>query len=232
MSYHTERLPITSWAVADRPREKMRQSGRKALSNAELLAILLGSGNRQESAVDLGRRILHVMDNDLNQLGRAGITDLTTFPGIGEAKAITLIAALELGRRRQTATPHDRPQITSSRDAYHVLQAHLTDLSHEEFWILLLNRANRIIGREQISSGGVAGTIVDAKLVFRSALAHTACSLILAHNHPSGNLRPSQADRQLTRKLVEAGKNLDIAVLDHLILTNSGYYSFADEGEM
>lgn len=232
MAYHKQRMSIKSWAVEDRPREKLLQRGRQELSDAELLAILLGSGNRQETAVGLARRILHAMDNDLNRLGRVSVTELKKFPGIGEAKAITILAALELGRRRQSTAIQERPQITCSRDAYDIFQANLPDLSHEEFWILLLNRANRVIGRERISSGGVAGTVVDAKLVFSKALSQMACSVILAHNHPSGNLRPSQADLQLTTKLVKAGKNLDIAVLDHLIVTHTGYYSFADEGQL
>lgn len=232
MTYDKQRMSIKSWAVEDRPREKLLQRGRKELSDAELLAILIGSGNRRESAVDLCRRILHAMGNDLNRLGQISITELKKFSGIGEAKAVTIQAALELGHRRQSTDIHQRPQITCSRDAYEILQVNLVDLAHEEFWVLLLNRANRVIGRERISSGGVAGTVVDAKLVFSKALGQVACSVILAHNHPSGNLRPSQADLQLTTKLVKAGKNLDIAVLDHLIVTEAGYYSFADEGQL
>ena len=218
--------------MEDRPREKLLRRGRQELSDAELLAILIGSGNRRETAVDLSRRILHAMDNDLNRLGQISVAGLKKFPGIGEAKAITILAALELGRRRQSTDIQQRPQITCSRDAYDILQVNLIDLPHEEFWILLLNRANRVVGRERISSGGVAGTVVDAKLVFGKALGQMACSVILAHNHPSGNLRPSQADLQLTTKLVRAGKSLDIAVLDHLIVTQAGYYSFADEGQL
>jgi len=232
MDYPKDSLTIKSWAVEDRPREKWMRSGRHHLSDAELLAILLGSGNRNESAVDLGRRILNGMNNDLDALGRASVQRLQQFPGIGQAKSITILAALELARRRKAVDLTTKPQIRSSQDAYQLLSINLEDLSHEEFWILLLNRANRVIGRECISTGGVSGTVVDAKIVFRKALEYQASSLILGHNHPSGNLAPSTADRQLTAKLIQAGKHLDIAVLDHLIVTNSSYYSFADEGDM
>lgn len=232
MDYPKDSLTIKSWAVEDRPREKWMRSGRQHLSDAELLAILLGSGTRNESAVDLGRRILNGMNNDLDALGRASVQRLQQFPGIGQAKSITILAALELARRRKTVDLTTKPQIRSSQDAYQLLSINLEDLPHEEFWILLLNRANRVIGRECISAGGVSGTVVDAKIVFRKALEYQASSLILAHNHPSGNLAPSTADRQLTTKLVQAGKHLDISVLDHLIVTNSSYYSFADEGDM
>jgi len=232
MDYPKDSLTIKSWAVEDRPREKWIRSGRQHLSDAELLAILLGSGNRHESAVDLGRRILNGMNNDLDALGRASVQRLQKFPGVGQAKSITILAALELARRRKAVDLTTKPQIRSSQDAYQLLSINLEDLPHEEFWILLLNRANRVIGRECISTGGVSGTVVDAKIVFRKALEYQASSLILGHNHPSGNLAPSTADRQLTAKLTQAGKHLDIAVLDHLIVTNSSYYSFADEGDM
>ncbi len=221
---------IKSWAEEDRPREKLLTRGRSNLTDAELLAILLRSGSTDETAVGLAKRILANFNQDLGILGKSSINDLTQFKGVGEAKALTITAALELGKRRQLTEPKLLPQIRSSKDAYLNLATHLTDLPHEEFWILLLNRANRIIRKERISIGGVTGTVVDAKLVFRKALDALACAIILAHNHPSGQLQASQADLNLTKKLKQAGKALDIEVLDHLILTDDSYLSFADEG--
>ncbi len=231
-TYSNQNLTIKSWAEEDRPREKLLTKGKQSLSDAELLAILLGSGSRDETAVGLAQRILQSVGNDLNELGRRSVAELTKFKGIGEAKSITVVAALELGRRRQLTDVKERPQIRSSRDAWQLIAPILMDLSHEEFWILLLNRAGRVIGREQISLGGVAGTVVDAKIVFRKAIESMASSLILVHNHPSGNLQPSQQDISLTQKLKKAGETLDIAVLDHLIITERGYFSFADENKM
>ena len=225
-------ITIKAWAEADRPREKMMRLGQKGLSDAELLAILLGSGSRQETALALARRILQAVEGNLVRLGRCTRAELQAFRGVGEAKAVSVMAALELGRRRQLAQVSDRPQVRSSKDAYRAIAPMLLDLPHEEFWILLLNRANRVIGREQISAGGVTGTVVDAKLIFRKAMEGLACSLILCHNHPSGNLRPSQADIDLTAKLQEAGKTLDVVILDHLIIGDKQYFSFADEGKM
>jgi len=224
-----QNLTIKAWAEEDRPREKLRLKGKHSLSDAELLAILLGSGSREETAVGLAKRLLSSVDNNLNDLGKVSLGELMTYKGIGEAKAVSIAAAMELGRRRQLSRIRERPQVRSSRDAFQGIAPILVDLPHEEFWILLLNRANRIIGRERISHGGVSGTVVDAKVVFRKAIEGMACSLILCHNHPSGNLQPSQADIDLTRKLHQAGKALDIIVLDHLIVADSGYYSFADE---
>lgn len=223
---------IKAWAEEDRPREKLLLKGRHTLSDAELLAILLGSGTREESAVALAQRILRAVANDLNELSKLSITDLMRHKGVGEAKAVTIAAAVELGRRRQLTPLRDKPQVQCSRDAYDAIASQLADLPHEEFWILCLNRANRIIARDRISSGGVAGTVVDAKLVFRRALELGAGSIILVHNHPSGAKLPSQADLELTRKLSQAGKSLDLQVLDHLIIAGDGYYSFADEGIM
>ncbi len=229
-SSYENALPIKTWAEADRPREKMQIQGRSSMSDAELLAILLRSGTQEETAVDLARRILSSVRQDLNALGKCSLPELTRFKGMGMAKAVTVMAALELGRRRQLSPAVSQPQVRSSQDAHRALAPLLMDLPHEEFWILLLNRANRIIGKERISSGGVSGTVVDAKMVFRKALETLACSLILSHNHPSGNLTASQADLDLTKKLKKAGKTLDIEVLDHLIIADSGYLSFADEG--
>lgn len=221
---------IKSWAEEDRPREKLLLKGRQALSDAELLAIVLGSGSREDSAVGLAQKILQSVNHHLPELSKCGLEELKKFKGIGEAKAITIAAALELGRRRQLTDIRDKPQVKSSQDAFNAIAPLIMDLNREEFWILLLNRANRILARERISSGGISGTVVDARVIFRKALKGSACSLILFHNHPSGNLNPSQADISLTQKLKKAGETLDIAILDHLIIGESGFYSFADEG--
>lgn len=223
-------LGILSWAEEDRPREKLLLKGKSTLSEAELLGILIGSGTRSLSAVDVCRLILQETANDLNQLAKLSVKDLQKFKGIGEAKAISIIAALELGRRRKETPPVKRLKITSSQDAYDAIKPELWDQPHEEFWLLMLNRANQVIRKERSSIGGVAGTVTDPKIIFKAALQHLASSLILVHNHPSGNLKPSEADLKLTKKLKEAGALLDIPVLDHLIFTDHGYYSFADEG--
>lgn len=222
---------IKHWALEDRPREKMLQYGRKHLSNAELLAILLGSGSTKESAVDLAKRILKQYSNNLNELGTKTLAELQQFKGIGPAKAIAIAAALELGLRRQATPLAEKPQITQSSDAYQVLMADLVDLPHEEFIVLLLNRANRVIDRILISVGGLSGTVVDVKKIYRAVLGNsTVASIILGHNHPSGNLNPSRADIEITKKIKEAGKYLDIAVLDHLIIAGNSYTSLADKG--
>ena len=233
MSYsHKTDFTIKSWAEEDRPREKLLLKGKASLSNAELLAILIGSGTRSLSAVDVSKLILKKANNDLNQLAKFGLKDLKEIKGIGEAKAISILSALELGRRRKASEQKQAPKITCSEDAYQLLQAHLIDLPHEEFWILLLNRANQVIKLERISAGGVSGTVADPKIIFKKALDQLASSIILAHNHPSGNLNPSQADISLTNKIKNAGKLLDINILDHLIITNTSFFSFADEGRM
>ena len=235
MSVHTPFYPptslaITTWAEEDRPREKLILKGAHHLSDAELLAILLGSGSRQESAVALARRMLQAVQQNLHQFGKLSRTELQAFHGVGEAKAVVLLAAMELGRRRQLTPLPDRPQLRSSQEAYQCLAAQLAELAHEECWMLCLNRANYLIQRVCISSGGRAGTVVDAKLVVGRALELKASSIILAHNHPSTNLQPSEADRTLTRKLYQAGKQLDLPLLDHLIISEKGFFSFADEG--
>lgn len=230
MEPYDHKISIKAWAEEDRPREKLSNHGRRSLSDAELIAILIGSGNVNESAVELSKRILYSCDYDLNQLARLGIADLSRFKGIGEAKAITIIAALELGRRRKDTVSAQLVQVSTSIDVYQSIASQYKDLNHEEFWILLLNRANRIISRHLVSKGGQAGTIADPKIIFNIALENHAASVILTHNHPSGNLKPSQADLELTRKLKSAGQFLDIPVLDHLIITDHGFLSFADEG--
>ncbi len=230
MTQYEHKITIKSWAEEDRPREKLVFQGRRSLSDAELLAILIGSGSRNESAVDLSKRILHACENDLNQLARLSIAELSKFKGIGEAKAIAIIAALELGRRRKETFSPEKVQVSTSIDVYESIVSQFRDLNHEEFWIIVLNRANKITSNHLVSKGGQAGTIADPKIIFNIALENHAASIILAHNHPSGNLKPSQADLDLTRKLRSAGKLLDIPVLDHLIITDFGFLSFADEG--
>ena len=232
MNKSSQKLGIKSWAAEDRPREKLLMKGREVLTDAELLAILIGSGSRKETAVELCKKILLRADNNLNELGKLGVSDLMEFRGIGEAKAITIVAALELGRRRRSAEVKKRQQISSSQDVFELFQPILGDLSHEEFWVIYLNRSNKIIGKDRISIGGVAGTVADVKIIFKKAITSTASGIIACHNHPSGNLRPSNADIQLTQKMVEAGKILEVSLLDHLIITDSSYYSFADEGMM
>lgn len=221
---------IRSWAEDDRPREKLLLKGRAALSDAELIAILIASGNNEESAVDLSKRILQSLGNDLTALSKMNVKDLTQFKGIGEAKAITIIAAMELGRRRKESEPLRKAKVSSSRSAFEILLPYVNDLQHEEFWILMMDRGNRVLGVENVSKGGVTGTVADPKMIFRPALQHLACGIILCHNHPSGNLQPSQDDIDITRKLRLAGNALEIPVLDHIIVGESDYYSFADNG--
>lgn len=229
-TYQPTYLNIKAWAEEDRPREKLMLKGKAALSDAELLGILINSGIQNLTAVDLAKEILRNINNDLNQLAKLSVKELSKFKGIGEARAITIVAALELGRRRKDSDPQERAKITCARDAYNVLKPHLMDLPHEEFWVILMNRANQVIRAVQISAGGVSGTVADPKIIFKAALEHLASSMILAHNHPSGNLTPSQADKDLTRKMKEGGRLLDIPVLDHLIVSDKTYLSFADEG--
>lgn len=225
-------LGMKAWAEEDRPREKMLLKGRTAVSDAELIAILLGSGSKNETVVALSQRLLFSVENNLYELGKLSIGDLTKFKGIGKVKAITLAAALEIGRRRQYSEHLNKDKIVSSRDSYQLIRSKLEDLPVEQFWIIYLNRANKLIYTGSVSIGGVTGTIADPKVIFKEALDRQACSVILCHNHPSGNAKPSQADIMLTRKMKQAGEMLDIQVIDHLIVTDKGYYSFADEGMM
>lgn len=227
---YENKITIKTWAEEDQPREKLAAQGRRALSDAELIAILIGSGSTTESAVDLSKRILNSCKNDLNALAKLSIQDLSKFKGIGEAKAISIIAALELGRRRKDIDFVETESITCSRDIYNLLAPYFIDIPHEEFWILLLNKANKVLEKTLISKGGLASTIADPKIIFKAALNHQAANVILAHNHPSGNLKPSNADISLTKKLIEGAKLLDLAILDHIIFTDKGYFSFADEG--
>ena len=219
---------IKNWSDDDKPREKLLHKGRSALSDAELIAILIGSGNREESAVELSKRILASVDNNLNELGKLSIQQLMKFKGIGEAKAISIAAALEVGRRRRGEDSLRIEKIGSSQDAFEVLQPIMGELQHEEFWILYLNNSNKILHKAQLSKGGITGTLVDVRLLMRQSLELGAVALILAHNHPSGTLKPSQADKEITQKIKNASESLDIRVLDHLIITQKEYFSFAD----
>ena len=223
-------LKILSWAEEDRPREKLLLKGKSALSDAELIAILIGSGTKSMSAVDVGKLILSQAGNNLNELARFSVKDLQKIKGIGEAKAISIVSALELGRRRKESEFTEKAKVSCSNDIYQLMKPELMDLPKEEFWVLLLNRANRLIKKEQISSGGVSGTVADPKIIFKCALEQYASSIVLVHNHPSGNLKPSQNDITLTDKMKAAGKLLEIPVLDHVIFSDQGYLSFADEG--
>jgi len=220
---------IKNWSQDDQPREKLRDKGKLALSDAELVAILIGSGNREESAVALCKRILASVDNNLSELGKLSIKQLMQFKGIGEAKAISITAALELGRRRRAGEALEKKKITSSVSVFELMQPIIGDLAHEEFWIIYLNNSNKVIQKNQLSKGGITGTLVDVRLALKTALEVSATGIILAHNHPSGTLKPSQADKQITNKLKTAAQSLDIKVLDHLIITEKAYFSFADE---
>lgn len=223
-------LKITDWAAEDRPREKLIYKGTSSLSNAELLGILISSGTRNKSAVDLGRELLSMAKNNLNNLGKFTISDLTKLHGIGPARAVTIAAALELGRRRKLAEAEVSVRIKCSKDAADIFQPILSDLIHEEFWILYLNRSNKVISRMKLSQGGISGTVIDVRLILKKAVECLASGIILCHNHPSGNLNPSEADTKITRKIREAGKYMDVQLLDHLIISEKEYYSFADNG--
>ena len=222
---------IKDWSADDRPREKLIEKGSKSLSDAELLGILLGSGSRNESAVGLAKRILNYAQNNLTELGRLGVDDLMQFKGVGEAKAVTLCSAFELARRRKSEVI-ERIKITSATDVFNEISPFLADLNHEEFWVFYLNRANIVLRKEKISSGGIAGTVVDNKIILKKALLNLASSIILVHNHPSGNLNPSIQDKKVTRKMKLACELLEINLLDHLIIAGNSYYSFADELEL
>ena len=230
MQEKSKSFSIKNWSDDDKPREKMVQKGKSVLSDAELIAILIGSGSRSESAVELSKRILSSVHNNLNELGKLSIRQLMQFKGIGEAKAVTIAAALEMGRRRRGAGEAKISKITSSRDAFELLRPFLGELPHEEFWIIYLNNANKILQTNQLSKGGLTGTMVDVRIVMRQALELGAVGLILAHNHPSGTLKPSVEDKNVTKKLKSAAAALDIKVLDHLIVTQKDYFSFADGG--
>ncbi|HPF50014.1 MAG TPA: DNA repair protein RadC [Draconibacterium sp.] len=225
-----KKLNIKDWAAEDRPREKLLSKGARSLTDAELIAILIGSGNLEETAVELSRRILAAVDNNLNELGRKNIDFLKNFNGIGEAKAVTIAAALELGKRRKEANVFNKNKITGSKDAADYFSPILSDLNHEEFWVMLLNRGNKIIDSFMISQGGISGTVIDVRIILKPAIEKLASSIILCHNHPSGTMQASDADMKITKKIKNAAEMLDISVLDHLIIGQNKYLSFADEG--
>jgi DNA repair protein RadC len=223
-------LSIKSWAEDDRPREKMLAKGRAAMSDSELIAILIATGSTKKSALDLAKDCLSLAKNDLSKLSRMSVPELCKVKGIGPAKAITLVASLELGRRRKDLAIDKKLRIVSSQIAYDHMRQYLQDLSHEEFYAILLNRANEEIRTVQISSGGLSGTVADGKMIFKAAIENSAHGLILVHNHPSGQLFPSDSDKSLTRKMVQFGSFIDLPILDHLIFADNGYFSFADQG--
>ena len=222
--------PINQWAEDDRPREKFLLKGKSTLSDSELLAILIGSGSRNESAVQLCQRILASSESNLNTLGKMSVSQLMQFKGIGEAKAISIAAALELGRRRRAEDAIELKKITSSKAVFDIMQPIIGELPHEEFWVLYLNNSNKVIYKAQLSKGGITGTVVDIRIIFKIAFEQNATGLILSHNHPSGKLMASEADLKITKRIKEAGQTLEIQVLDHLIITENGYLSFQDEG--
>jgi DNA repair protein RadC len=230
MSASSEYFSIKNWSESDRPREKLLLKGKESLSDAELLAIIIGSGSRNESAVSLCKRIFKDNNHKINQLAKLDVKQLTNYKGIGEAKAISIVSALELGRRRRGEAALERLKITSSTTVFDLMQPILGDLPHEEFWVILLNNSNKIIHKFALSKGGITGTLVDLRLLFKSALSFSAVSLILVHNHPSGALKPSQADLKITKRIKDGAATLDLKLLDHLIITEKAYYSFADEG--
>ena len=229
---YSESTGIKTWAEEDRPREKLLLKGTHSLSESELIAILLRTGTKESTAVDVGMKLMRKVNNDLHALSKLSVKDILQLKvqGIGETKATTIVAAMELGRRRQLSQVKERDKITSSRDAFEILQPRLRDLKHEEFWIVLLNRANKVTAIERISEGGLTGTVADPRRIFNNALKAEATSIILSHNHPSGNIQPSSMDIELTKKLKKAGEVLDISVYDHIIIGENNYYSFADEG--
>lgn len=229
MSNEGKHFSIKNWSEDDQPREKLLYKGKNALSDAELVAILIGSGSRNESAVELCKRILQQNNNQLHQLQKQSIQQLMQFKGIGEAKAITIVAALELAKRLQLSETKELTKITSSEDVFKLMQPIIGDLPHEEFWVLLLNNSNKVIYKLQLSKGGLTQTVVDIRMLFKTALEHLATALILVHNHPSGQLVASGADKDITQKIKLAGTSLDIKLLDHLIITQTGYFSFADD---
>ncbi len=223
-------LKITEWAVEDRPREKLILKGTATLSDAELLAILISSGTKNKSAVDLGRELLSRVNNNLNTLGKLTIPDLRKIHGIGPARAVMIASALELGRRRKLTEAEEAVRIKSSKDVADIFQPILADLNHEEFWILFLNRSNKVLSRMKLSQGGISGTVTDVRLIMKEAIECLASGLIVCHNHPSGNFNPSESDTKITQKIKDAGNLLDIQLLDHLIVCEKDYFSFADNG--
>ncbi|MFN0729770.1 RadC family protein [Polaribacter gochangensis] len=227
-----KKLTIKSWAIEDRPREKLILQGKAVLTDAELIAILIGSGTKKESAVELSKRILNSVNNNINKLAALTFEQLKEFKGIGEARAVSIITALELGKRRHFEQVELKPIMKSSKDAFQIMQPIIGELEHEEFWVLYLNNSNKVIAKKQLSKGGITATMVDVRLLFKKAVALTAVGVIVCHNHPSGKLTPSKSDELLTQKIKKAGQTLDIKLLDHLIITQKDYFSFADNQKL
>lgn len=221
-------MTIKSWAIEDRPREKLILQGKTILTDAELIAILIGSGTAEESAVELSKRMLSSVNNNINQLARLSLEQLMDFKGIGEARAVRIITALELGKRRHFEQLEEKPIIKSSKDAFQIIQPLIGELPHEEFWVLFLNNSNKVIAKLQLSKGGITATMVDVRVLFKKGVEVSSVGIIVCHNHPSGKLIPSKSDKTLTQKIKEAGQTLDIKLLDHLIITQKDYFSFAD----
>ena len=227
-----KKLTIKSWAIDDRPREKLMSKGASVLSSAELLAILISSGNKKESAVDLSKRILESVQYNIHELAKLSLKKLTTFHGIGPAKAIAIVTALELGKRRQLEAFVQRPKINSSQEVFSMMQPLIGALAHEEFWVLYLNNSNEVLSKHQLSKGGITATLVDVRLLFKKAIEISAVAIIICHNHPSGSIQPSREDKGITKKIKDGGLSLDIKLLDHLIITEKSYFSFADNGKI
>lgn len=225
-------IPITKWAESDRPREKLMEKGVALLSDAELIAILLGSGSRNESAVELAKRILSTAENSFHKLARLSVNELTKFQGMGNAKAVAVVAAMEIARRRSERQPDPDKRIRNSQDAFELMASLIMDLNYEEFWVIYMHQSNKVIARKKISQGGIAGTVTDVRIILKEALLLSASGLILVHNHPSGNLEPSAPDINITKKIKEAALLIDMRVLDHVIIGESKYYSFADNGQL
>lgn len=224
------KLSIRDWALEDRPREKLVANGISSLSNAELLAIIIGSGTRTDTAVELSKKVLNMVSNNLHELGKMDLASLKKIPGIGPARAMAIISCIELGRRRNTSGRPTEKKISGSKDVFELFHPLLGDLNHEEFWILLLSRSNRVLDRVRISQGGISGTIIDTRIILKNAVDRLSSSIILCHNHPSGNLKPSDADIRITNKLKDSAQIMDINLIDHIIVADNSYFSFADEG--
>jgi DNA repair protein RadC len=230
LNMQAQKYSIKKWAKDDRPREKLRDKGASVLSNSELIAILLNNGTREKSALDLAQEILRSGKDNLNEVGKLSVKELMRIKGIGEAKAVSIAAAMELGRRRQAMASREKIMVTGSSDVAGFLQTMLRDYKHEVFAVLFLNRSNKVNHFQVVSEGGITGTVADPRIILKKALEEDAVSIILCHNHPSGSLKPSKADEELTWKIKEAARYFDIKLLDHLIVSDDGYYSFADEG--
>lgn len=232
MKDYNSQISIKKWAEADRPREKLLNRGKQNLSNAELLAIIISSGNQNETALDLAKKLLNQFNNSLFEISKQNVHDLTRLKGIGKVKAITILAALELASRKSSWKALSRDSVFNSQDVFNIMKPILNSSNYEEFWIIILNRANKVLHKTSISEGGISGTVADPRKIFKIALDYKASSIILCHNHPSGNTRPSEADNRLTQKLFKAGKLIDIHILDHVIIGEGGFYSYADEGKI